>query len=199
MANDIGRHIPADMNRINSENRSSTITTKKGDKVGSNFLVPGGDFTHLMGNGKGQQPKNPDASNLPGGQVLDHVLSKQLKELGERTAKNGSQYRNAFVSNFKINNQPGAEKDALKEIGNAVHRGYEDNQDGLGALVNKPGLGTSGAMSYMDKMNDHMRQDNYKYLEAQYRAEWLSKSTSLISTMMKARHDAIKQSISKQG
>jgi hypothetical protein len=81
----------------------------------------------------------------------------------------------------------------LKEGMDAINRGLE-NQEG----TIKPGqLSSAMTPQYIFKFAEQSRKDNYRYLEMQYRVDWASKSTSMISTMMKARHESIRKSFNE--
>ena len=181
-------------NKLDTGKREKVFRTKSGDlTLGGNAKIPNGDFAHFLG-WKGPSPEEISGEKKPSpGRVIELALHKEITELGKSTANNAASYRNMFASDARLVNLPGREQDVIKENLDSIQNSLE-KQEGV---LHPGNLGAAMSPQYMFKFAEQSRKDNYRYLEAQYRADWASKSTSMISTMMKARHESIRKSFNE--
>lgn len=193
MSDQLLARMPASANRLsNPEKREYTYKAKNGSTiVGGYAEIPKGNFAHFMGFKPPSKEELSGKADVQGNRVIELALQRQMQELGEGMTKNASSFRNNFISDGHLVNRPGREMAMFSETNNAIGKGIDFESTPI-----TPGmLGASANPQYMVEFVEKSRKDSYRYLEAQYRSDWASKSTGMISTMMKARHDAIRKSI----
>lgn len=173
--------------------RETYIKGANGDAVGNNWLVPKADFGTYLGY-KGATPEELKGDKpLSGARVIELALQAESKELGEGAAKNGNKYRNIAVSWGRFNNEPGRERDMIKDGLDAIRQGPEK-----GAMEHKISHMSPTMQAYVDetrKMQKDSHNDNVKYLEMQYRFSEMSKQDGILSNLMKVRNDAVTRTI----
>ena len=181
-------------NKLDTGNREKVFRTKSGDIItgSSGGKIPKGDFGHFLG-WKGASKEELSGEKKPSaGRVIELALRKEINDLGKRAMQNPS-HAYFGAGDSRLANLPGREKDVIKENLYHLQTGLEKQEGSL-----QPGnLGAAMTPQYMFKFAEQSRRDNYRYLEAQYRADWASKSTTMISTMMKARHESIRKSFNE--
>jgi hypothetical protein len=106
--------------------------------------------------------------DVSGNRILEVALQKQFKELGKGTTKTGSGYLNLWVASGRHETGPGHEKDAVAANIDAMNQSLEVGQ-----------------------------ATNMRYLEMQYKFQYMSMSFGTISNLMKARNDSVKKSINE--
>jgi hypothetical protein len=182
------------INRLSTEKREKVYRTKEGDVIpGGNARITKGDFAHFMGIKPATEGEKKGETYMPSKRVIELALRQEMQDLGANAMKNAASYRNQYVSDDQFKNLPGREKDLIKENFDSLQKGMDKQEARL-----QPGaLGGSSSMQYMTKFAEQSRKDNYRYLEAQYRSDWASKSVTMISTMMKTRHESIKKSFNE--
>jgi hypothetical protein len=181
------------VNRLATEKREKTYRAPNGDIILSgNARIPKGDFAHFMGIKPASAQEKKGEAHVAPKRVVELALRKEISELGANAMKNAAAYRNIFVSDDHLKNLPGREKDMIQENFDSLQKGMEKHDAEI-----KGKLGDSMSVQYMHKFAEQSRKDNYRYLEAQYRSDWASKSVTMISTMMKTRHESIKKSFNE--
>lgn len=185
-----------------AKKRESYITNKKGDAVGNNWTVPKADFSTFLGYKPASQGELAGKAPVTGHRVLEVALQREFQTLGEGAAARGNSYRNMFVAQGKFQNQPGREKDAIKDgidsIRQGPDKGSTSHDKATGGLGEHKGVLASGMEQYlsaMDKSQAKTHNDNVRYLEMQYKFQEISKQDSTISNLMKTRHDAVSRVI----
>lgn len=176
--------------------RSDFITNKAGDAVGNNWVVPKSDFSHFMGSQAADAVAGNGQVKTDSRRVLELALQKEMQEIGMGAAKNGNAYRNQFVAGEQFANQPGRERDMIKDMRDAIGQSSEK-----GSMESKSLQMGSATQQYFEKVESLQKQshnDNVRYLEMQYKFQEISKQDSTISNLMKTRHDAISRTI-RQG
>jgi hypothetical protein len=176
-----------------SSDRSDFIRNKVGDAVGSNYVVPKGDFAHFMG----YRPPTADEANgtvkTDSKRAMELAMQKDLQDIGLGAAKNGNAYRNHFVAGGQYANQPGHEKQAIADMRDAIAQGSDKGTSGTKAL--QMGSGTEQYFARAEGMQQKSHNLNVQYLEMQYKYQEISKQESTISNLMKTRHDAVSRTI----
>jgi hypothetical protein len=183
-----------------ADKRTSYIKNKDGDAVGNNYLVPKSDFANFMG----KAPAGPgagQAGHAPTGRsVIEMALQRELRELGEGAAKRGNTYRNLFVANGRYQNEPGREKDMIKDGLDSIKAGPDMNstQKKNSSSAASNNLLSGAQKQYFAKVEEQQKQsvnDNMRYLEMQYKFQEIGKQDGTISNLMKTRHDAVSRVI----
>jgi len=185
-----------------AKKRESYITNKKGDAVGNNYTVEKGDFSKFLGYQPASQAELSGKQPVAGHRVLEVALQREFQTIGQGAADNGNSYRNMFVAQGKFSNQPGREKDAIKDGIDSIRQGpdrgstaHDKNTGGLGESKGKLASGMEQYLKAMDKSQEKTHNDNVRYLEMQYKFQEISKQDSTISNLMKTRHDAVSRVI----
>jgi hypothetical protein len=198
-----------------AKERTSYIKNKEGDAVGNNYIAPKGDFSTFLG----YKPPTPGELSgktpVAGHRVLEVALQKTFNEIGEGAAERGNTYRNMYVANGRFANEPGREKEMIKDGFDSIRAGAEYNSTqrpsttGASASGTMPSAGAppGGAMKlgagsamkqYLNKVEasqNKSHNDNVRYLEMQYKFQEISKQDGVISNLMKTRHDAVSRTI----
>lgn len=157
------------LSRLNPEqNRKVWIKNKKGDAVGSGFLIPKADFAHFLGWKKATKEEESGKKPIDAWRTLELAIQKEMDTVGKSAVQNGERYRNLFIAPSKYENAPGREKEMLNEGVDSIQQSVE--------------MGHATSM---------------KYMELQYKFLLASKNFSVISNLMKVRHEAMKKSVSE--
>jgi hypothetical protein len=106
--------------------------------------------------------------DVTGGRVLEVALQKQFNEVGQATAKTGHSYNNLWIASGRYEKVPGQEKAAIAANMDAMNQSLEVGQ-----------------------------ATNMRYLEMQYKFQYMSRSFGTISNLMKARNDSVKKAINE--
>ena len=149
-------------------NRQVWIRNKKGDVVGGNFTVPKGDFARFLGYRAPSKSELNGEAKVSADRVLEMAMHKSFNKLGTQSMQRGMAYRNMYISWGQYENQPGREKDMVKDGLDSIQQSVELN-----------------------------KASNMYYLEMQYKFQWASKSFGVISNLMKVRHESTKKSINE--
>lgn len=102
---------------------------------------------------------------VSGERAIEVALQRRFDQIGKGATKRGEEYRNMYISWGRYTNSPGKEKELVKDGLDAVNS----------ALEKQHAMGT-------------------RYLEMQYKLQKMSKSYSLISQLMRVRHEAVRKS-----
>jgi hypothetical protein len=176
-----------------SAQRADYLTNQKGDAIGSNYVVPKGDFANFMG----YRPPTADEANgtvkTDSRRAMELSMQKELQEIGLGAAKNGNAYRNQYVAGEQYANQLGHERDAIKDMRDAIAQSADKNSMESRSL--QMGSGTAQYFAKVENMQKQSHNDNVRYLEMQYKFQEISKQDSTISNLMKVRHDAVSRTI----
>ena len=174
--------------------RESFIKSPNGDLIGNNYTVPKGDFGAFLGYKNATPAELAGDKPLTGARIIEIALQKEMKEIGMGAAKNGNNYRNSGISWGRYNNEPGREKDMLRDALDAIKQGQDKN-----SIEDKVGKMTAGSVTpYIDQLQKFQKSssnDNIKYLEMQYKFQEISKQEGTISNLMKTRHDCVSRTI----
>lgn len=168
---------------------------KTGDAVGSNFLVPKENFAHFLGWDKETAAEKSGEKKVDSERAIEIAVQAQMEELGDRSSQRTTMFRNMYISWHNYADKPGRERDLVKDGGDAVSESMEFRE----SHVPTGALGSNGSTNnYMQVMKDYQkesREDNYRYLEMQYKFEFASKSVGVVSNLIKVRHEAVKRSM----
>ena len=148
--------------------RQVWIRDKNGDVLGGNFTVPKGDFARFLGFRAPTTAEESGKQKVSSDRVLEMALHKKFNHLGAEAMQRGMAYRNTYISWGRYENQPGREKDMLKDGLDSVRQSVELN-----------------------------KSSNMYYLEMQYKFHWASKNFGVISNLMKVRHESTKKAITE--
>ena len=174
--------------------RESYIKAPNGDLIGNNYTVPKGDFGAFLGYKNPTPQEMTGDKPMTGARIIEIALQKEMKEIGMGAAKNGNTYRNSGISWGRYQNEPGREKDMIKDAMDAMKQGQDKN-----SIEDKVGRMTAGSVTpyfeQLQKFQDGSRNDNIKYLEMQYKFQEISKQEGTISNLMKTRHDCVSRTI----
>lgn len=180
----------------NAKQRQDYLTDAKGAAIGGNYTVDGAggkpDFSKFMG----IKPPTADELNgtvkTDGRRALELAMSKEIQELGMKSAKSGNAARNQFVAGGQFSNQPGHDKHVIADMRDAINQSVDK-----GSMESKiqMGSGTEQYFARVENMQKASHNDNVKYLEMQYKFQEISKQDSTISNLMKTRHDAVSRTI----
>lgn len=174
--------------------RESYIKAPNGDLIGNNYVVPKGDFGAFLGYDKPTMQEASGGKPLTGNRIIEIALQQEMKEIGMGATKNGNNYRNSGIAWGRYQNEPGREKDMLRDALDAMKQGQDKN-----TIEDKVGRMTAGSVTpyfeQLQKFQDGSRNDNIKYLEMQYKFQEISKQEGTISNLMKTRHDCVSRSI----
>lgn len=180
--------------------RTSYIKNKEGDAVGNNYTVPKADFAAFLG----YKPPTPDELSgkapVTGHRAIEVAIQKSMGELGEGAAERGNTYRNMYVANGRYQNEPGREKEMIKDGLDSIQSGAEMNstQKKMSAPKSGESMLSDSAKQYFTRMESSQAKshnDNVRYLEMQYKFQEISKQDGVISNLMKTRHDAVSRTI----
>lgn len=200
-----------------AKERTAYITNKQGDAVGNNFVVPKADFGSFLG----YKPPTPGELSgkepITGRRVMEVALQKSFGEVGMGAAERGNTYRNMYVANGRFQNEPGREKEMIKDGLDSIRAGADMNSTrsamradsgstslqvgGQGQAQTKaaaPSMLSGAQKQYFTKLeasNAKSHNDNVRYLEMQYKFQEISKQDGVISNLMKTRHDAVSRTI----
>lgn len=176
--------------------RESYIRAPNGDYVGNNYVVPKGDFSKHLGYKEATPQELSGEKPLSGSRIIEIALQKEMQDLGERAAKNGNSYRNIHISWGRFGNEPGRERDMLRDARDAIAAGPDKNsiEDKVGRMIPSSG-GTAPYFQKLQDMQTSSRNDNIRYMEMQYKFMEMSKQEGTISNLMKTRHDAVSRGI----
>src|SRR5688500_14896564 len=115
------------VNTINTEDtttkRQAYIRAKNGDYIGNNWVVPKGDFSHFLGYKAPTEAELTGKQQVSGSRVIELALQAEMKEIGEGAAKRGNEYRNMYVAPGRFENEPGRERDMMKDGLDAIQQG----------------------------------------------------------------------------
>ncbi|HET6346909.1 MAG TPA: hypothetical protein VFH51_18385 [Myxococcota bacterium] len=181
--------------------RSAYITDKNGDAVGNNWVVPKADFGKFLGYKAPTAEEQTGKAPVSGQRVMELALQKEMQDLGLGAAKHGNEYRNMYVASGRFDNQPGREKDMVKNGLDAVRQGQEKNaMESTNLRLGQAGMGQyaermAAIQDQQSKIQQQSHNDNVKLLEMQYKFQEMSKQQGTISNLMKTRHDSISRSI----
>ena len=173
--------------------RESFIRSPDGDLIGNNFVIPKGDFGKFLGYKKETPEEANGQKPLSGSRVIELSLQQEMNELGMGAAKHGNAYRNIGISWGRFNNEPGREKDMIKDGIDAIRQGPEKNI--MEDNAHKIAASTAPYFEQLKKIQQESRNDNIKYMEMQYRFQEMSKQHGTISNLMKTRHDCVSRTI----
>jgi len=110
-----GKTIPvAELQARSKVNQPNAwIRNKKGDVVGSGFVMPKGDFGHFLGWKPETDSEKSGKKQVSGARALEIAIHKQINDLGAQATRNGDLYRNMYISWGKFTNEPGREAHLL--------------------------------------------------------------------------------------
>jgi hypothetical protein len=176
--------------------REAFIKNANGDAVGNNWVAPKADFGKFLGY-KGASPTELTGDQpITGSRIIELALQKEAQDLGMGAAKHGNQYRNIAISWGRFNNEPGRERDMIKDGIDAIRQGSDKNSmEQKGARMTPANM----LLEQTGRMQKESHNDNIKYLEMQYRFQEMGKQESVISNLMKTRHDNISRMIRGNG
>ncbi len=216
-ASAVPRESIADETRLR---REAYIKGDNGDAIGNNWVAPKADFGKFLGYKNASPEELKGDKPLSGSRVIELALQKEAQDLGMRAAVRGNQYRNIAISWGRFNNEPGRERDMIKDGIDAIRQSSDKNaterrEARLGTAKSEfaSAPSSSAAMKASEaqmaqmspaasayiretrKMQKESHNDNIKYLEMQYRFQEMGKQEGVISNLMKARHDNISRMI----
>jgi hypothetical protein len=151
-----------------SNDRKVWVKKKNGDLVGGNYVVPKGNFARFLGYAKPNAEEKSGQGKSTASRVIEMALHNEFNDLGKKAMQRGMAYRNMYISMGKYSNQPGRERDMLKDGMDSINQSVELN-----------------------------RSSNMYYLEMQYKFQWASKSFGVISNLMKVRNESTKKAINE--
>ena len=139
------------------------------------------------------------AKALSGGQVLEGVLAKQLRDI-EKSSSKGDYSKDANAALAKLNKQAGAEGGGTKQ--NSDSKGAAGDAAGKAdaGQVSRPG--SISAEHYLDmvrKSQEESHNKNVEYLMLQKRIGDETSQQTTLSNLMKVRNDAVKATIDGSG
>lgn len=149
----------------NRKDRTATLKGKSGNLYGGNFTSPKGDFARFLG----YKPESEDEKNgakMSATRTLEVAIQKEMKVVGEGAAERGMAYRNLYIAPGRYSNEMGRGKDMINDGLEAVNQSVE-----RGAEL------------------------NMRYLEMQYKFHLAGKNFSVVSNLMKVRHESVKKSM----
>lgn len=176
--------------------RESYIRKANGDLVGNDYVVGKGDFAHFMGYKPPTAEEAAGKAQMSSSRTIEVALQKEMTDLGMGAAKHGNSYRNIAISWGRFANDPGREKDMIKDGIDAIRQGPDKN-----SMESRGLKATSGGAAYLEKAHSLQKEshnDNVKLLEMQYKFLEISKNQGVISNLMKVRHDSVTRSIRGQ-
>ena len=150
------------------QKRSGWVKNKKGDAIGSGFLMPKGDFAAFLGWKPETEAEKSGKKPVSGSRAIEIAIRKQIDTLGKQATRNGELYRNMYISHGRFENEPGRERDLV--------------ESGLDSIKESVELGHAMGI---------------RYLEMQYKFQLAFKNFGTISNLMKTRHESVKKSISE--
>lgn len=182
-----------------AEERKSYIKNKEGDLVGNNYTIPKADFAGFLGYKPASKAELAGQVPVTGRRAIEVALQKSFSEIGEGAAKRGNTYRNMYVANGRFQNEPGREKDMIKDGFDSIHTSFKG---GGTAAQNAPKPGqailSDSTKLYLDRVKASQTEshnENVRMLELQYKFMEISKQDGVISNLMKTRHDAVSRTI----
>ena len=186
--------------------QKSFITRKNGDAIGNNFLLPGGDFAHFLGYKAPTMAERTHKEQVTGARVIEMSLHDAMQKVGKDAADRGNEFRNMYISWGRFNNEPGRERDMIKDaldanparVSTPTFAGKSTVSDSLTppSAVNMPYAERQAQIfSKMEGIQQKSRNQQYELMLVQYRFQEMSKQEGTISNLMKVRHDAISRSI----
>lgn len=182
-----------------AEARTSYIKTTQGDLVGNNYTIPKADFSAFLGYKPASQAELQGKAPVPGHRAIEVALQKSLGDIGEGAAERGNTYRNMYVANGRFQNEPGREKEMIKDGFDSIKHGADANSTKAPAAphAGQTMLSDSAKQYFarMDASQAKSHNDNVRYLEMQYKFQEISKQDGVISNLMKTRHDAVSRTI----
>jgi len=182
-----------------AEARTSYIKTKQGDLIGNNYTIPKADFSAFLGYKPASQAELTGKEPVTGRRALEVALQKSFQELGPGAAERGNTYRNMYVANGRFQNEPGREKDMIKDGLDSIKAGPDaGSTQGKSAPRAGETMLSDSAKQYFARMEESQAKshnDNVRYLEMQYKFQEISKQDGVISNLMKTRHDAVSRTI----
>lgn len=182
----------AGINEKTAEARTRCIKNKDGDLVGNNFTIPKADFSAFMGYKPATQGELSGKAQVTGHRGIEVALQKSFNRIGEGAAERGNVCRNMYVANGRFQNEPGGEKDMIKDGLDSIKAGPDANSTrGKSDLKIDTMLSDSQKQYFarMDARQAKSHNDNVRYLEIQYKFQEISKQDGVISNLMKTRHD----------
>src|SRR5688572_13396314 len=123
-----GQPTGISFNPQRAEQRDVHIKTKNGDLVGPNYRIPGGDFARFLGYKQASKEEKEGKTPVTADRVLEMALQKEFQELGSKAMHRAGAYRNMYVSHGVYENQPGREKDMMKEGLDSIRSSVELNK-----------------------------------------------------------------------
>lgn len=189
----VSQSIAAEKDSRVKQEREYYLRNKDGDKVGGNFTIPKGDFSHFLGYKPATKAEKSGDEQPSGSRVIELALQKEMNSLGEGAAKHGMEFRNWYAAWGGYENQPGREKDLIKSGIDAFNNSMEKDSD-LN-LTKSSTMGNSNYFEQLEKYQKSSSETNVRYLEMQYKFDQASKSHGMISNLMKVRHEAISRAI----
>ncbi len=182
-----------------AETRKSYIKNKEGDLVGNNYTIPKADFAGFLGYKPASKAELTGDQPVTGHRAIEVALQKSFNEIGDGAAERGNTYRNMYVANGRFQNEPGREKDMIKDGLDSIKAG-PDATSTQGKPDIKAGhtMLSDSAKQYfarMDASQAKSHNDNVRYLEMQYKFQEISKQDGVVSNLMKTRHDAVSRTI----
>ena len=186
--------------------QKSYITRKNGDAVGNNFMLPGGDFAHFLGYKPATMGEKANKEQVTGARVIELSLRDAMQKVGGDAAKHGNEFRNMYISWGRFNNEPGREKDMIKDaldanparVGTPKFEGKPTVSDTIGQASNANAPYAERMLdnfAKMEKIQQKSRNQQYELMLVQYRFQEMSKQEGTLSNLMKVRHDAISRTI----
>jgi hypothetical protein len=173
-------------------NREDYIRNADGDLVGNNYKVPKGDFSRFLGYKAPTPEEMTGKTHMSGARAIEVALQKEMSDVGLGATRHGNEYRNIAISWGRFANEPGRERDMIKDGIDAIRQGPEKNS------MEARGQHVSASQMYLDRTQSIQKEshnDNVKLLELQYKFMEISKNDGVISNLMKVRNDAVTRTI----
>jgi len=146
--------------------RTTYIKTKNNDLLGNDFRITKGDFSHFLGYKAPSTEELEGKSPISGKRVIELELQKSFNVMGKSAMSAAKDWQSIGGAMGKFENMPGRDKDSFKAGATAFKEVFEKNND-----------------------------LNMRYLEVQYKFQFIHASFGTISNLMKVRHEAVRTSI----
>jgi hypothetical protein len=191
-----GAAVPDRHEEDKKSKREYTFKNKEGHSVGNNYVLPKGDFSRFLGYAPATPAEKNGSANVSGYRVLELALQDEMKVIGQGATEHASDYVNLYASTDPYEQRPGSEiallKQGLDGVNNIFDKDVQFNPSQMGQIGH---MGNANYMEMMTQLTERIRDANTRHLEMQYKFDQIHRSQSTVSTLMKARHDAIVRSI----